>query len=222
MSKIFFWLKSNFGFSRKESRGFILVLPILLIVYWLPGLMNSSKHPDNTEIVQAEIDSLLSAGWKPVKSDLNFNPQDTSKVNKTAKSSAFKAIPISEADSIVLQIVPGIGPKLAGRIIRYRENLGGFHSENQLAEVYGLSPEVSETAWDYFFLAEPKLKKIPINLVEREELAAHPYISYGAAKVIIAYREQHGFYQSSSDLSKIKIFEESWIDQIEPYLDFQQ
>jgi len=51
---------------------------------------------------------------------------------------------------VLLQIVPGIGVGLGGRIIKYRERLGGFHSIHQLAEIYGLKPETIEEIWNYF------------------------------------------------------------------------
>ncbi|MDN3202718.1 ComEA family DNA-binding protein [Algoriphagus sediminis] len=221
MSRIFFWLRSNFGFSKKESRGYLLVVPILFLIYWVPRspLFQRSDQMDNYS--QEEFDSLLANGWMVAESDLTFNPADTSKSPSSNIDSGIKVISISEADSVVLQIVPGIGPTLAGRIVKYRENLGGFHSKEQLSEVYGLSDEVSERIWEYFSLDEISLERLRINSISRDELAKHPYVSYGAAKVILAYRNQHGPFQSSEDLQKIKIFDESWISKISPYLDFE-
>jgi len=49
--------------------------------------------------------------------------------------SSLKRIPFSEADSGTLQIVFGIGPAMASRIIKFLEPLVGMHSKNQLQDV---------------------------------------------------------------------------------------
>jgi DNA uptake protein ComE-like DNA-binding protein len=54
-----------------------------------------------------------------------------------------------------------------------------------------------------------------------EELASHPYISYQEAKVMVAYRLQHGGYQTATELLGIKIFKSDWVEKIAPYLRFE-
>jgi DNA uptake protein ComE-like DNA-binding protein len=54
-----------------------------------------------------------------------------------------------------------------------------------------------------------------------EELAKHPYISYQEAKVLVAYRLQHGPYHQLDDLLRVKIFKADWVKKIGPYLDFE-
>ena len=149
-----------------------------------------------------------------------FNPQDTVKkstLNKQLEN--IQRVSFSEADSTILQIVPGIGPGTAGRIIKYRENLGGFHSTNQLSEVYGMKPETIELMWEFFDFTPAIFRKINLNQSTIEEISSHPYVTYGEAKVIVAYRNQHGAYQSADDLMKIRIFKEEWIRKLAPYLD---
>lgn len=47
-------------------------------------------------------------------------------------------IDINTADTNLLKSLPGIGSKLAQRIINFREKLGGFNTVSQVAETYGL------------------------------------------------------------------------------------
>ncbi len=47
---------------------------------------------------------------------------------------------INTADAKKLQELPGIGPKLAGEIITYRESRGGFKSVDELQRVKGIGP----------------------------------------------------------------------------------
>ena len=126
----------------------------------------------------------------------------------------------AEADSITLQVVPGIGEVLAGRIIKYRESLGGLHQERQLLEVYGITQDVADRVFEYFPLSGQIQTKLNINQLDAAALAKHPYINFGQAKVIVAYRKQHGNYQQARDLLKIKIFNEAWLARLEPYLSF--
>jgi DNA uptake protein ComE-like DNA-binding protein len=130
-------------------------------------------------------------------------------------------LPFSEADSVVLQIVPGIGALTAGRIIKHRENLGGYIQIDQLHEVFGLKPETIPVIWEYFDFDRVAPRRIEINTVPVEELAKHPYISYQEAKVLVAYRLQHGPYLQLDDLLKVKIFKADWVNKIGPYLDFE-
>lgn len=149
---------------------------------------------------------------KPIQAPLDTAP--------SINQSSLKRIPFSEADSVTLQIVPGIGPAMASRIIKFRESLGGMHSKNQKQDVYGLKEEVADGIWEYIDFESGISKKVQINEWDVSELAKHPYIGYGEAKVIVANRNQHGKYTNADDLLNVKIFTSKWINKISPYLDF--
>lgn len=223
-SKLFYWLKTYLGFSRKESHGFLLLLPFLGILVIVPTIIRQIKTSNSQDFHKKfmnQIDSMEKAGLVLVNSPGPvFNPKDTVKKSSVDKQlENIQRISFSEADSIVLQIVPGIGPGSAGRIIKYREDLGGFHSTNQLSEVYGMKPETIELMWEFFEFSPLIFRKIKLNQSTIEEISSHPYVTYGEAKVIVAYRNQHGGFQSIDDLLKIRIFKEEWIRKLAPYLD---
>lgn len=226
MDRFFYWMKYHLGFSSKESRGFFVLIPVLVILGLSPFILRFFKNKDAERTFlefQNRIDSLENLQIQLVSSPLpTFNPQDTVRSNRNQKQlENINRIPFAEADSITLQIVPGIGQGTAGRIIKYRENLGGFHSQSQLLEVYGVKEETTLALWEFFDFYPQVYRKIPINTASLEELSAHPYISYGEAKVLVAYRGQHGKFLSSDDLLKIKIFKAEWVKKINPYLDFE-
>ncbi|MDO9551831.1 ComEA family DNA-binding protein [Rhodonellum sp.] len=232
LSKINFFLKNYLGFTRRESRGFVFVLPVLFVLYGVPVVYDSIIEKQNAQYYKEYLLALDSldlegAGWLQFHSMkdsiLKSGTQDSVKkvfTYKSPKSPVLNKLSFSDADSVVLQIVPGIGQTMAGRIVKFRENLGGLHQKEQLLEVYGMMPEVMDRVYEYFEFSPGISKKIKINELDVTELAKHPYINYGTAKVIIAFREQHGRYSSAEDLLKIKIFNEEWLQRLRPYLEF--
>lgn len=224
--RLFFWFKTHLGFSAKESRGFLLLIPFLLVLIGASQVLAWAKDRNANKLYQNylnQVDSLERAGVKLLISPLpTFNPEDTIRRTHSNKvAERILRLPFSEADSVVLQIVPGIGALTAGRIIKHRESLGGFILIAQLNEVYGLKPETIPIIWEYFDFDTVAPRQLDINTVPLEDLAKHPYISYQEAKVLVAYRLQHGPYLQLDDLLKIKIFKADWVNKIGPYLDFE-
>lgn len=62
----------------------------------------------------------------------------TSKVEKTTKKSATKAVNINSADKKMLTQLPGVGPSTADAIVKYRKANGKFKSANDLLKVKGI------------------------------------------------------------------------------------
>ena len=127
---------------------------------------------------------------------------------------------INKTDSLTLMQVQGIGTVLSGRIVRFRNNLGGFVHMEQLNEVYGIEDYALINLGNAAFVSDDfKPVMININHSPFEELATHPYVSFNLARVIIAYREQHGLFENIRDLLKIQIVEKQWLDRMALYLE---
>ena len=139
-----------------------------------------------------------------------------------------KAIPvdlpdfdINEADTATLQTIKGIGSVLSRRIIDFRDNLGGFIDQYQIFEVYNLDSVVVLRLLAKMYIDHDYIPiKLSINQVGEEELAGHPYISWQQARLIIAYRNQHGDYLSGQDLLKVYAVEENDVLRMDSYLDW--
>lgn len=54
------------------------------------------------------------------------------------------AVNLNQASAAELQVLPGVGPALAERIVAYREAQGPFESVDQLAEVKGIGAKSLE------------------------------------------------------------------------------
>src|SRR5690606_40943919 len=64
------------------------------------------------------------------------------------------ALDINRCTAGELVALPGIGPVLAERIIKYRNLLGGFVDKWQLVEVYGLDSSVARLAAEQLIRSE--------------------------------------------------------------------
>ena len=51
---------------------------------------------------------------------------------------------MNKATAAELELLPGIGPALAGRILEYRKTNGAFKSVDQLDDVKGIGPRILE------------------------------------------------------------------------------
>ena len=129
-----------------------------------------------------------------------------------------RTVDINYGDSAAFELLPGIGPTLAKRIITFREKLGGFYAIEQLAETYGLPDSTFQKIKSSLKMAPFEIKKININEASKEELQSHPYIRYKIATLIIAYRTQHGKFESVDDLEKIQGIGEEAFEKVRPYL----
>lgn len=113
----------------------------------------------------------------------------------------------------------GIGPVLSGRIIKFRDLLGGFHSIDQVAETYGLPDSTFQSIREHL-QHSPINKPLNINKMTEEDLKSHPYIKWQQARVIVAYREEHGPFREPADLKQVLALDEAFINRISPYLNF--
>lgn len=115
-------------------------------------------------------------------------------------------IDLNRADSADLVRLPGIGPVLSGRILRFRNRLGGFYTVDQLKEVYGLSGQTYTNIASRLRVDTSRIRKINLNQCTLDELSAHPYINRWQANAIIAYRNYKGTIKSPDELVSEGVF----------------
>ncbi|MGV3502190.1 MAG: ComEA family DNA-binding protein [Adhaeribacter sp.] len=310
MAKLRFWINRYFGFSRRETNGFFLLLLITLLAALAPFLWPAQAPPGDLSQDQAGLDSLvarldsLSASRPrygtarpapgrrlPLKP---FNPNTLApeewrqlglsayaaanvvkyreraggfrykeqlariyglppqlyrelepyidlpaRPRKQPAAKAYAAAPrryrkappirpgrgrlqpfdINTADTSQLKRIRGIGPVLSGRIVRFRDKLGGFAQLSQLAEVYALPPEVVDSLHKYVFIRPGfSPQQIALNTASLQQLQAHPYLGFRLARLIVAYRSQHGPFQRLEDLGRIHQFPAAQLEKVRPYL----
>ncbi len=127
-------------------------------------------------------------------------------------------VDINTGDTTAFIKLPGIGSKLATRIINFREKLGGFHSIEQVSETYGLPDSTFQKIRTYLKPGNTPVKKININTATLDDMKDHPYIRYKLAQAILAYRIEHGPFQKIDDLKKLMVFTDDQLIKLSPYL----
>ena len=113
----------------------------------------------------------------------------------------------------------GIGPGYSRRILNFRNKLGGFSSVQQVADTYGLPDSTFQSIKEYLRVS-PLLRKLPVNSLDADSLASHPYISFRQARAIVNYRRNHGYFKGPEDFRKILIMKPAEHDRLLPYLHF--
>ena len=128
---------------------------------------------------------------------------------------------LNTADTTQLMQIRGIGAGRARWVVKYRNQLGGYLREDQLDEVFVLrdAPDLRDSLKKYTFVA-PSFAPQPVrvNSASFDELYPHPYIRKGLARIIVAYRNQHGPFKTVEDLKQIPILKAADWEKMRPYL----
>lgn len=234
-------LKEWFYFSRSDRRAILLLSVLLIIMVSL--LWWKSEHVAHSEISTPTEDSLALASFEQTirdKGRLYMSRRDSMEKRDVASrgqstwktSNQFKlrtknyawvdkfqrdtVLDLNMADTTLLKRVPGIGSWRARRIVQFREHLGGYNQTEQLLEIDGMPDSVLR----WFVIHTPVFEKIDLNRATADEMAAHPYLTYKQARVILQHKRLHGPLRSLDQLSLYEEFPPKELKKIEPYVAF--
>lgn len=124
---------------------------------------------------------------------------------------------INTVDSNALKMIPGIASVRARRILRYRDELGGFVSLDQLSEIEGLPEGIEQ----WFKVETGILRPLRINTLRVGALSRHPYVSFQQARDIDQYRRRKGKIRDLRELRLIESFTEADFQRLEPYVQYE-
>jgi len=127
-------------------------------------------------------------------------------------------IDLNRCDASDLLRLPGIGPVLSERIIRYRGLLGGFVDTGQLYEVYGLDSSVVILISSMLTLTYDSVSPVILGSSSFSELARHPYIGSSTARLITKYRSLIDTTVTLGDLVRQKVMSAEQAMRLAPYV----
>lgn len=138
--------------------------------------------------------------------------------DQPSNNRTYSTIEINSADTSVFISLPGIGSKLASRIVNFRNKLGGFYSIDQIAETYGLPDSTFQRIKPFLQLETSSVNQLNINTATKDELKSHPYLKWNLANAIVEYRNQHGSFSSLDELKRISLITDEVFNKIKFYL----
>ena len=138
----------------------------------------------------------------------------------TKKIKKDTILDLNHCDTTELQFIRGIGRYSAVQIVKYREQLGGFYSLNQLSDE-ALSKCHLDTVLEHFIVNPEDVATIPINSCSIDRLQRHPYLRYSQAKAIYTLRRQRLRISSIDELRALPELTDEDLNRIEPYLSFE-
>jgi DNA uptake protein ComE-like DNA-binding protein len=190
------WFREYYLLARGEQRALVFLGLLLLLTLMARvgvGFLPAREPPDMEDFAR-EAGEIIAAFEQPV--DLN------------------------RADSARLIRLPGIGPVLSARIIKYRDLLGGFVSTGQLEEVYGLSRETVEKISASLWIDPEAVRMLDINRATFSDLLRHPYLDYEEVRSLVNYREYKGRIGSAREIRENHLLPDSVLEKMIPYLKF--
>ena len=200
-------------------------LPEFLTDNWIKYLAAGGRFNEVSDLRRIYgMDSAIYLALAPsVVLERSPDRSDAGKIEKSAVESVpgpgpMDRIELNGADSVTLIRIRGIGPVYARRIIRYRTLLGGFVTDSQLWEVYGLDSFQYREMVRRVQIDTAAIKKIDINSATFGELLAHPYLDRPAVQALVHYRTFRGQLDSLEEVKDNKVIDSKLYDRIVPYL----
>ena len=147
--------------------------------------------------------------------------KETEKTATTTRKETRLNIELNAADSSLLTQLPGIGPVLAARTVKYRNRIGGFTNIAQLSEVYGINQDLVERLATQLSVDSSLIRKITVNKATFRELVAHPYLNEQQVRGIQNIIRLQKRINNLDELVKNNILKREDAEKIRPYLTFE-
>ncbi len=206
-------LKDWFGYTRRERRSSFI---LLLLIAAVAGIRLIIPARDMA------VEILPAGSFETVPETMQDRriPADSRNYKAVNARQSVKVLDINSCDSASLEALPGLGPVLSARIIKYRKLLGGFASVEQLREVYGLSEETYNLVSGMLKADPADVIKISINDADYKKLIRMPYFERYEVAAILKYRELKGKVDGVEELVENKLISTETAAKVKPYLEF--
>jgi competence ComEA-like helix-hairpin-helix protein len=239
------FLNDYFNFTKKERRGIIYMISILLVLIFLPFLfpyfskeesIDTSKF--EKEIAQLKIDSSSNKTYSKSQNQYQNDFSSGDKYASMSKGELFYFDPNTASVNDWIRL--GIREKTANTIQKYVSKGGKFYKAEDLKKIWGLSesdanrliPYVSikniEKNYSHFdekqisqkaiYPSKKSLEKIDINLADSNAFIALSGIGSKLANRIISFREKLGGFYSIDQIGETYLLPDSTFQKIKPQL----
>lgn len=221
------WLRIAFGFSRTESHGFLILLPLIVLILFSEPLYSwyVSRRKVDLDKERIVLDSLV-ACWA-VHDSLQHRIADSARLAALPAARPFDPNTASAPELIAL----GFPEKIARHIVAYRSKGGKFRVKTDLKKIYGLElplynrlsplmrlpdsirrppPKPFTPAWP----AKPPAVAFDLNGADTTQLIAIYGIGSRLSRRIVAYREKLGGFMTLDQLHEVYGLDSATIDRL--------
>jgi competence protein ComEA len=179
LKSISVWIRNTFGFSKTETNGFIVLIPLMIFLLFAPSIYTAvfSKRYNNSTEDQAILDSLLLMWNENTVLRKSEEGQVIPSENITIELQPFDP---NVAESELLQKV-GIPFFLTSRIINYREKGGVFNIKTDLQKIYDFPDSLFQSLVPFIQLPEQKpvaKKKIALEITKIVQPEVEPVVKF--------------------------------------------
>ena len=220
--------------TRKQWRGYavmcaVLVAALMAFLLWprmerKPEVSNYSQLKQAVESYGEEImvekTRRKTNRYASRKRDtLHYQKREYQRKDQKRKYDDY-VVELNGADTSELQLLYGIGPVYANRIVKYRRLLGGFVRKEQLMDVYGMDEERYAGIAGHIVVDTSLVDRLRINEMSVAELKRHPYLDYYQAKAIVEFRNKCKRIESMDDLRLVNLIDNETATNLQGYIQF--
>ena len=227
MNSISGWFKSNFGYSRKEINGTIVLLLLVLLSFIFSYVWDYYLYTNSPDVSRQELNELekWAAGirWKSTKQgDENHDSQGLL---------VEKAFDPNNVTSANLQAM-NLPEYVAGNWAKFLASGGKFYEKRDVLKIYGMEPEIYNQLEPWLTIAAAEKKvvvrsaennppvtpvhfaKLDINKATAEQLQTVKGIGPVFSERIVKYRHSLGGFYTKKQLESVYGIKPETIDNL--------
>ncbi|MGB1364061.1 MAG: ComEA family DNA-binding protein [Flavobacteriales bacterium] len=137
-------------------------------------------------------------------------------IPETGRPESRVTLELNMAAAEDLRSLPGVGPVLSQRIVRFRDVLGGFHNIDDLYEVYGLDSSVVDGAKAYVTVDATLVRSFCLDTVSFRSMLKHPRFDVETTKKLMRARGR-GVHTLDVILERSRL-DSAVLRKVQPYL----
>ncbi|MEO9050819.1 MAG: helix-hairpin-helix domain-containing protein [Ginsengibacter sp.] len=239
------FLEDYFNFTKKERRGFIYAVSIILIAILLPFFLRyfiKEETIDHTlfekEIAQLRIESSVRKPYNKKYDAEYYNDYTPNKLSNVKKAEVFFFDPNTATVNDWIRL--GIKQRTVETIQKYISKGGKFYKPDDLKKIWGLSKTDAERLLPYVNIKSPDkgfqqfekrqyaenvhsytpriIQKVDVNLADTTAYIALPGIGSKLSQRIISFRDKLGGFYSIDQVGETFLLPDSTFQKIKPRL----
>ncbi|MEQ9425257.1 MAG: helix-hairpin-helix domain-containing protein [Cyclobacteriaceae bacterium] len=213
-------IRHYFNFSRRETDGFLVLVPILMLIITSPSLYKQYLISHNTPNEEIEIRDKWLETIALVPNENQDNPQ------KKYNSDKIKPQPFNPNTASLEELIDlGLSARLSNTILNYRGKGGVFQNKEHLLKIYGMDSALYRQLEQYIVIpiqpskspdekplfahksnsksTEVILRKANLNAATEEDLRGVYGIGEVLSKRIISFRDALGGFYNLNQLKDV-------------------